>query len=83
MFNMMDSVLTQYSNPWERCSMRISTIAIAAFVLFVVSLPFYAHASCAAEERFENLSTREGVTVHSWVISPRKVRACVVLVFRW
>ncbi|VAW90879.1 hypothetical protein MNBD_GAMMA21-613 [hydrothermal vent metagenome] len=59
--------------------MRISTIAIVAFVLFVVSLPFYAHASNAAEERFENLSTREGVTVHSWVISPRKVRACVVL----
>ncbi len=59
--------------------MRISTIAIVAFVLFVVSLPFYAHASHAAEERFENLSTREGVTVPSWVISPGKVHACVIL----
>ena len=63
--------------------MRISTIAIAAFVLFVVSLPFYAHASHVAEERFENLSTREGVTVQSWVISPRKVHASVIFFYRF
>ena len=54
--------------------MRITTLAMATFVLFVVSLPLY-----ATQERHVNLPTREGVNVPSWVISPGEVRASVIL----
>jgi len=69
--------------------MRISTLAIAALVLFVVSVPLYADQAAAeqvsvkqdlgVQERFLNLPTREGVTVPTWVISPRPAQASVVL----
>ncbi len=65
-----------YSKACVSGSVRIPTIVIVAFVLLEFSLPFYAH---AAAEHFENLTTREGVTVPSWVISPEKVQASVIL----
>ena len=48
--------------------MRISTLSIAAFVLFVVSVPLYAGQAETEQKgvvqgQFLNLSTREGVTV--------------------
>ena len=69
--------------------MRISTLAIAALVLFVVSVPLYAGQAAteqdsvkqdfAIQEQFLNLPTREGVTVPAWVISPRPAQASIVL----
>lgn len=64
--------------------MRISTLAIAAFVLFIISIPIYASQTATEQEpqarqQFINLPTREGVTVPTWVISPRLVQASVVL----
>ena len=64
--------------------MRISTLAIAAFVLFIVSVPLYAGQTTTehildVQEQFINLPTREGVTVPTWVISPRSAHASVVL----
>lgn len=64
--------------------MRISTLAIVTFVLFIVSVPLYAGQAAAeqvsnVQEPFYNLPTREGVTVPVWVISPRPIQASVVL----
>jgi len=64
--------------------MRISTLAIAAFVLFIVSVPLYAGQTATeqetqVQEQFISLPTREGVTVPTWVISPRSAQACVIL----
>lgn len=69
--------------------MRISTLVIAALVLFVISVPLYAGQTATeqasakqdlgVQEQFLNLSTREGVTVPTWVISPRPAQASVVL----
>ncbi len=59
--------------------MRISTLAIVAFVLFIVSVPLYAGQTATeqvatkqvlgVQQQFLNLPTREGVTVSAWVIS--------------
>jgi len=64
--------------------MRISTLAIAAFVLFIVSVPLYAGQAVTeqvsdVQEQFVNLPTREGVTVPTWVITPRPAQASVIL----
>lgn len=54
--------------------MRIATLAIVTFVLFLLSFPLY-----AAQQQYVNLPTREGVNVPSWVITPGKVQASVIL----
>ncbi len=64
--------------------MRISTLAVAAFVLFIASVPLYAGQTVTeqvsdVQEQFVNLPTREGVTVPTWVITPRSARASVIL----
>ena len=38
----MEQALTHFAKANGRCPMRISTLAIAAVVLFVVSVPLYA-----------------------------------------
>ena len=49
-----------------------SIVAFALFILFVNS-------TFAAQEQFVNLPTRENVSVPSWVITPEKVEASVIL----
>ena len=64
--------------------MRISTLVIAAFVMFIVSIPIYAGQLASQQEpqvreQFINLPTREGVTVSAWVITPGSAQASVIL----
>lgn len=83
-WNSMEKSNLAFIKAIGRCPMRITTLAIAAFVLFVVSVPLYAgqaetEQQAQVQQQFVKLSTREGVTVPTWVISPGSVKASVVL----